>query len=112
VEKLSEAVDFPVVVPRRAPRGFRLERAIVRGGGESDRVHLIYSDGLVGLSLLQRSIPEGKEGREDSRLERWNRGGITVLSSVRRGVRIVGLGPIPTAEMAEWLASMEIGADP
>jgi outer membrane lipoprotein-sorting protein len=51
---LAQAVDFPVLQPKKLPPGFALVNARLKGRGPTAELRLLYSDGLSALTLFER----------------------------------------------------------
>lgn len=51
---LAQAIDFPVLQPKKLPPGFALVDARLKGIGPTAELRLLYSDGLSALTLFER----------------------------------------------------------
>jgi len=85
------------------PQGFMLTQSTIRGGGKSESLHLMYSDGLASVSVFVESgdnSPHYLEGA--SRM-----GALNAYGKHINGIQITVMGEVPEATVARIAHSME-----
>lgn len=110
IGEAGERLSFRPLDPGWLPGGFRLQRSVFFNRCGQTGLHLVYTDGLATISLLETSAadekPQGKKNYYQAFRER--RGATNFLSTTIGEVRLAVAGPIPEEELLALLSSMQV----
>ena len=87
----------------RMPEGFMLTQSTVRGDGENESLHMMFSDGLASVSVFiepDEHSPHRLTGAS-------NMGALNIYGRQSNGVQITVMGEVPKATVAAIAESME-----
>ena len=85
------------------PDGFMLTQSALRGGGEHESLHLMYSDGLASVSVFIESAENSPHYLEGAS----KMGALNAYGKHVNGIQVTVMGEVPEATVARIAHSME-----
>ena len=85
------------------PKGFMLTQSTIRGDGDNESLHLMYSDGLASVSVFIESGENSPHYLEGSS----KMGALNAYGTHIDGVQVTVMGEVPEATVARIAHSME-----